>query len=132
MTTALMVRWSVWFGIILAVLMIAMHRVIPLGFSQDPEVRAALAAALIVVALSQPIAGIAFILDGVLIGAGDARYLAIAGTIVTCAYLPFAVWVDLADKSLVWLWAAYGISMLGRGIALWVRARGARWMRLGA
>lgn len=128
----MMVRWGVWFGLLLGVVFVLARTWIPRVFTPDQEVRDQIAAVLIVVAILLPLNGLVFVLDGVLIGAGDARYLAIAGTIVTCAYLPFAVWVDLADKSLVWLWAAYGISMLGRGIALWVRARGARWMRLGA
>ncbi|HHV21084.1 MAG TPA: MATE family efflux transporter [Propionibacterium sp.] len=128
----MMVRWGVWFGVILGVLFLVLRTWIPIVFTGDPAVRELVAAVLIVVAVLLPLNGLVFVLDGVLIGAGDARYLAIAGTIVTLAYLPFAIWVDLTGKSLVWLWAAYGISMLGRGIALWARARGTQWMRLGA
>ena len=40
-TTRLMVRWSIWFGVLLALVIVALHRVVPLGFSQDPDVRAA-------------------------------------------------------------------------------------------
>ena len=42
----------------------------------DPAVRDLLAPVLLVAALGQPIAGVVFVLDGVLIGAGDGRYLA--------------------------------------------------------
>lgn len=128
----MMVRWGVWFGVLLGVIFVLARTWIPWVFTPDRAVRDLIATVLVVVAILLPLNGVVFVLDGVLIGAGDARYLAIAGTVVTCAYLPFAIWVDLAGKSLVWLWAAYGISMLGRGIALWVRARGTRWMRLGA
>ncbi|OLT40323.1 MATE family efflux transporter [Serinicoccus sp. CNJ-927] len=134
--TALMVRWSVWFGVILAVLIVALHRVIPLGFSQDADVRAALAAALLVVAVGQPIAGIAFILDGVLIGAGDTRWLAWAQTAATVAYLPMVLAVRLTGvdgtTGLVWLWVAFTGFMSVRALLMWRRASGERWMVVGA
>ncbi|WP_151523707.1 MATE family efflux transporter [Serinicoccus kebangsaanensis] len=134
--TRLMVRWSIWFGVILAVLIVALHRVIPLGFSQDGEVRSALAAALIVVAIGQPIAGIAFILDGVLIGAGDTRWLAWAQTAATVAYLPMVLGVRLSGVDgtvgLVWLWVAFTGFMTVRSVLMWRRARGEAWMVVGA
>ena len=51
---------------------------IPL-FTTDSAVRSALGPVLLIAALFQPVAGVVFVLDGVLIGAGDARYLAVAG-----------------------------------------------------
>lgn len=135
-TTALMVRWSIWFGLVLAALIIILHRVIPLGFSQDPDVRSALAAALVVVAVGQPIAGVAFILDGVLIGAGDTRWLAWAQTLATLAYVPMvlAVWASgvTGTTGLVWLWIAFDGFMLVRALLLWGRGQGDRWMVVGA
>lgn len=134
--TTLMLRWSVWFGAALTLLVLALHRVIPLGFSQDPDVRTALAAALVVVALGQPIAGIAFILDGVLIGAGDTRWLAWAQTAATLAYLPMVLGVRLSGAEgttgLVWLWIAFTGFMTARALLLWWRARGEAWMVVGA
>ena len=47
-------------------------------------------------------------LDGVLIGAGDGRYLALAGLIALIAYVPAALIVGAPARGLVWLWAAYG------------------------
>lgn len=135
-TTQLMVRWSLWFGLILAAVILILHRVIPLGFSQDPDVRTALAAALVVVALGQPIAGVAFILDGVLIGAGDTRWLAWAQTLATLAYVPMvlAVWASgvTGSTGLVWLWVAFTGFMLVRALLLWGRGQGDRWMVVGA
>ena len=37
---------------------------------------------LLVAAVAQPVAGVVFVLDGVLIGAGDGRYLAWGGIVV--------------------------------------------------
>ena len=134
--TTLMVRWSIWFGVILTGVVLALHRVIPLGFSQDLDVRSALGAALIVVAVGQPIAGIAFILDGVLIGAGDTRWLAWAQTAATVAYLPMVLGVRISGvdgtTGLVWLWVAFTGFMTVRALLLWRRARGERWMVVGA
>ncbi|MGO0575864.1 MATE family efflux transporter [Ornithinimicrobium panacihumi] len=135
-TTAMMVRWSIWFGIALAALIVVLHRVVPLGFSSDPSVRAALAAALLVVALAQPVSGVAFILDGVLIGAGDARWLAVAQTVFLVAYLPMVlgVWASgvTGTAGLVWLWVAFSGFMLVRALGLWWRARGDAWMVVGS
>jgi putative MATE family efflux protein len=134
--TWMMVRWGVWFGVILTGVILALHRVVPLGFSTDPQVRAALAAALVVVAVSQPVAGVAFVLDGVLIGAGDARWLAWAQSAFLLAYLPMvlAVWASgvVGVAGLVWLWVAFTGYMAVRAAGLVWRARGDAWMVTGA
>lgn len=134
--TSTMLRWGLWFGLILTVLILASHRIIPAGFSADPEVRSALAAALIVVAIGQPISAIAFVLDGVLIGAGDTRWLAIAQTGFLLAYLPMIGTLILLDlegtAGLVGLWTAFTGFMLVRAAGLWWRARGDGWLVTGA
>lgn len=132
----LLLRWVVWFGVILGILIAALHQVIPLGFSRDADVQAALAATLLVVAIGCPIAGIAFILDGILIGAGDARWLAWAQGAATLIYLPmvYAVWASGVQgiTGLVWLWIAFNGFMLARAAIMWGRARGDKWLVLGA
>ena len=57
-------------------------------FTTDPAVRSQAMAALLVVALVEPACGVVFVLDGVLMGAGDGPYLAWAmlGTLVV--FLP--------------------------------------------
>ena len=61
-----------------------------------------------VLAVIAPLGAIAFQLDGVLIGAGDARFLALAGLVATAAYVPLAWMVWSSGASLAWLWVAYG------------------------
>lgn len=134
--TSTMVRWGVWFGVLLTVLIVALHQVIPLGFSTDPQVRSALAAALLIVAASQPIAAVAFVLDGVLIGAGDTRWLALAQIGFLLAYLPM-IWLLQASgvtgtEGLVWLWVAFAVFMAVRAGGLALRARGDDWLVVGA
>ncbi len=47
----------------------------------------------LVAALAQPIAGVVFVLDGVLIGAGDGRYLARGGLVTLVVYAPVVLLV---------------------------------------
>lgn len=77
-STALMVRWGVLGGAVLGALVLAMHTVLPTLFTQDEDLRRAIAAGLVVVALGTPLAGYVFVLDGVLLGAGDNRYLSVS------------------------------------------------------
>ena len=60
-------------------------------FTDDPAVHDLLVPVLLVAAIGQPVAGVVFVLDGVLIGAGDGRYLAWAGLVVLAAYAPAAL-----------------------------------------
>ena len=66
----------------------------------------------------QPAAGWVFVLDGVLIGAGDGRYLALASVISVAVFLPAAYAVTVVDLSelagQVALWAAIGVWILAR------------------
>ncbi len=127
-----MVGWGVLAGVVFgAVLWLAAPLYVPL-FSPDPEVQELVRRVLPVIALVTPLSGVVFVLDGVLIGAGDARYLALASVATTVVYVPLAVLVGWSGAGLVWLWAAYCVWMLARGVALAVRSRGTAWMRPGA
>lgn len=130
--TRRLVQAGVVFGVGLGVLVLALSPVLGAVFSSDDEVRRTLAPMLVVLAVSVPLGGFVFVLDGVLIGAGDARYLAITGAINVAVYLPLLVAVTVTDASSLWLWAAFGLGYLGaRAITLGVRARTDRWIVLG-
>ena len=135
--TATMVRWGIGFGVLTGVLLAAVAPWAGLLFTPDAGVQAALTLALWVLAAGQPIAGYVFVLDGVLIGAGDAKYLAIAGLVNLAVYLPllFAVLQSGTDggAGLLWLWAAFAVGyMAARAVTLGLRARTDRWMVLGS
>lgn len=100
-------------------------------FSADTAVLSALPDALLVVAVLQPVAGLVFVLDGILIGAGDARYLAFAGALTLAAYLPLAAVVSATGAGLVGVWLAYGGFLAARLLTLGLRARGDAWLRPG-
>ena len=69
--------------------------------------------------------------DGVLIGAGDQDYLAVAGLAAAAVFGVAAVAVVLGHSGLVALWLAYSLWMLARFVTLTLRARGSRWMVTG-
>jgi putative MATE family efflux protein len=103
------------------------------AFSSDAGIQAQLPAVILVMALGIPLAGYVFVLDGVLIGAGDARYLALAGLIALLVYLPLLAVVVAADAGLPWLWLVFGLGYIGaRAVTLGVRARGNKWIVTGA
>jgi putative MATE family efflux protein len=129
--TARMVTWGRLGGLGAAVLLAALSPWLAHAFSGDDAVHAASVGALLVVAVIQPISGVVFVLDGVLIGAGDGRYLAWAGIVTLVAYAPLAGLVWWLDGSLAWLWAAYGVFMLARMITLVHRERGDAWLVTG-
>jgi hypothetical protein len=79
----------------------------------------------------------------VLIGAGDARYLALAGLVNLAVYAPMLAVVAFSGATgatgatgaagLGWLWVAFGLGyMAARALTLGLRARSDRWMVLGS
>ncbi|MEU7728936.1 MATE family efflux transporter [Streptomyces sp. NPDC040724] len=127
-----MVQWGIASGVVLGLLVVLARPVfIPL-FTSDPAVEAALLPALLVVALSQPVSGIVFVLDGVLMGAGDGRYLARAMLLTLAAFVPAALLVPVVGGGITTLWWAMTLMMLVRMITLRVRARSGRWLIAGA
>lgn len=136
--TALMVRWGVWGGVGLGAVLLALHRVLPALFTQDPAVRGAIAAGLIVVALAQPLSGYVFVIDGVLIGAGDGRWLAGSMALVLLSYVPVITLARAVGGghgpqwAVVTLWLAFTVFMAIRGGFMAWRIRGEAWAVTGA
>ena len=91
--TRTMTRWGIGFGVLTGLLLAIAAPWVGALFTPDPEVGAVLATALWILAAGQPVAGYVFVLDGVLIGAGDARYLALAGLANLAVYAPLLAWV---------------------------------------
>ena len=111
--------WGAWFGVITGALIGALSGVIGLLFTGDPGIAALVQPALIVLAIAQPVCGIVFVLDGVLIGAGDAKYLAIVGILNLVPFVPALVLVavlhPVGAAGLAWLAVAFfGVYMLAR------------------
>ncbi|MFF4156866.1 MATE family efflux transporter [Streptomyces sp. NPDC001678] len=126
-----MVQWGIVSGVVLGALVVAGRSAfIPL-FTSDPTVRDALLPALLVVAVGQPVAGVVFVLDGVLMGAGDGSYLARAMLVVLAVFAPVALLVPALGGGLTALWWAMTLMMTARLVSLWLRARSGRWIVTG-
>lgn len=148
--------WGVATGVVIGILIAAASPWLPALFGADPAVRAAASAALLVAASAMPLAGAVFLFDGVLMGAGDGRYLAVAGLMTLVPYVPAVLAVvaaftgdgqaaqaagsaaaagDVAGSAgparaagLTWLWAAYSWVFMGmRALTTGLRARTDAW-----
>lgn len=129
--TSRMERWGWLSGVVTGLALAALSPLLGRLFTSDEAVLDLLVPVLLVAALAQPLAGIVFVLDGVLIGAGDGVYLAWAQLVTLLLFAP-AAWL-LGGSGLTWLWVAFATCFMGgRAVTLLLRARGDRWMRLGA
>lgn len=127
-----MIELSVLAGVVAAVFVVAVRPVLPELFTDDPEVIALAAFLFWFVAALQPLNGVVFALDGILIGAGDLGYLAVAMGIAFAVFAPAALAVLALGLGIGWLWAAIGLLMTTRAVTLLARFRTDAWIRLGA
>jgi Na+-driven multidrug efflux pump len=127
-----MVEWGVAAGTGFGLLVFAVHGLLPNIFTDDTAVLALTSFLLVWVAAMQPVAGVVFVLDGVLIGAGDLRFLAWAMVAATALFVPVGLGVLGLEIGIGWLWAALYLFMLARAVALGVRFAGGRWAVTGA
>lgn len=130
------IAWGGWFGVALGVVIGGLSGVLGLAFTGDPALAALIVAPLILMAVGQPLAGVVYVLDGVLMGAGDGRYLALVGVLNLVPFLPvlWAISATHAEGSagLSWLSVAFfGVLMTARVLGLGLRVRGTRWMEVG-
>jgi putative MATE family efflux protein len=119
-------------GAILGIAVALLRTVIVPVFTDAVAVQDLAEQALWVVAALQPVAALVFVLDGVLIGAGDSRYLALAMVGATLVYAPCVLGVLVTDSGLLALWLALGVWMLARLAGLGARYLDARWVVTGA
>jgi putative MATE family efflux protein len=132
-TTRRMVRWGVVSGVVTGLLLAAVAPVLGRFFTTDADVVHRLLPVLLVAAIAQPVAGVVFVLDGVLIGAGDGVYLARAGLLTLVLYAPVVLVCAATGAGLVPIWVAFGGVFMGARLAVLLhRARGDRWLVTGA
>jgi putative MATE family efflux protein len=127
-----MVEWGVGSGVVLGLLLVVARPLYVPLFTPDPAVQQQLSHILLLVALTQPVAGLVFVLDGVLMGAGDGTYLAWAMLGTLAAFVPAALAVPALGLGLPGLWWAMNLFMLVRGAFLYGRERTGRWLVTGA
>ncbi|MFJ9375128.1 MATE family efflux transporter [Streptomyces sp. NPDC101455] len=127
-----MVQWGIAVGVVLGLLVILSRPLFLPLFTSDPTVKDTALPALMMVALSQPICGVVFVLDGVLMGAGDGPYLAGAMVVTLAVFAPVALLVPTLGAGLTALWGAMTLMMTVRMLTLLLRARSGRWVVTGA
>ena len=113
--------------------MLALIDVLPRAFTSDPDVIDRAKEIWPLFALMQPANGAVFALDGILIGAGDTRFLmfsmlaAALGVFVPVALLSLAY-----DWGIVGVWAGLVGLIAVRLVTCSWRFRSRRWARVGA
>ena len=127
-----MVQWGIAVGVVLGLLVILSRPLFLPLFTSDPSVKDTALPALIMVALSQPICGVVYVLDGVLMGAGDGPYLAGAMLVTLAVFAPAALLVPTFGGGLTAVWGAMTLMMTVRMLTLLLRARSGRWVVTGA
>jgi putative MATE family efflux protein len=130
--TRRMVELSVMVGFVLGMGLLASRTLIAPLFSEDQEVQRLLASALLIVALLQPLAGWVFALDGVLMGAGDVRYIALAQAATVAVFAPLAWAAVELDLGLNGLWWAIAVWVIARLVVMAWRERSDAWAVSGA
>jgi putative MATE family efflux protein len=127
-----LLRLGAMAGGLVAAGLLAAAPFLPRVFSTDGPVRHAATVALVVAAAVQVPAALAFVLDGILIGAGDVRYLALAMAAATFCFVPCAAAVLASHAGLIALWSALFVFMLARLVGMGRRFLGNSWLVTGA
>lgn len=120
-------RWAVGLGLAAAAITALAAPWIGRWFTTDRAVIEAVTLSLWFVAATQPMNAVTFALDGILVGAGDQRFLAVAMVGAALVYVGIVVAVGVLDGTLAWLWVAQVVFMACRLVALRRRFAGNRW-----
>jgi putative MATE family efflux protein len=128
-----MLEWGVTVGVAFGIGLAALRPwIVPL-FTPDGVVQDLALQVLLVLAAMQPLNAIVFVLDGVLIGAGDVSYLAAAMLVATLGvFAPAAAAVLALGGGLLSLWGALALWMVARCVGMAARFVGSRWQVTGA
>jgi putative MATE family efflux protein len=140
LVTNRLIRWGFLAGGALAAVTGLLSPVIPLVMTSDTSLRSTLWPVIVLLGLTLPLSAFVFVLDGVLIGAGDGKYLAITGLLNVAMYAPMLWLAPLVVfgrdgvnlGGLLALEAAFGIGYIGaRALTLGMRYRGEAWLVVG-
>ena len=124
--------WGVGLGVLASALVLLARPVIPDLFTNDPAVIEQTLGVLLLLAIMQPLAGAAFALDGILIGAGDMRFLAYAMAANTAFFLGLLAIVQFLGGGLTGLWISLALFIAARAVTLGWRIRGDAWIVTGS
>ena len=126
-----MIWLSVVTGAVFSLVLLAFGTVIPRAFTSDAEVLAQCALLWPIFALMQPFNGIVFALDGILIGASDGRYLALAMAAAFFACLGALAVSARLDAGVRGAWLALALLIATRLVLMGARFLRRRWLVTG-
>ena len=126
------ILWSVAIAAGFGVLMFALQDVIPRAFTSDEQVIARAHEIWWLLALLLPLNGAVFALDGILIGAGDTRFLMWGMLAAAAVYIPVALLALHLDWGIVGVWFGLAGLIAVRAITNGTRFAGSRWALTGA
>jgi len=126
-----MIGWSVVVGLGFAVVLAPLSHALPRAFTDDPRVLHQAALLWPFLAAMQPLGGAVFALDGILIGAGDTRYLMWSMLAASAVFVALAALALAFGWGVVGVWAALDVLIAARLALLGPRFARRRWAVVG-
>jgi putative MATE family efflux protein len=126
-----MIGWSVAIGAVFAAVLALLSQVLPSAFTDDPDVLHQAALLWPFLVAMQPLGGAVFALDGILIGAGDTRYLMWSMLAASALFVALAALALAFGWGIVGVWAALDILIATRLALLAPRFARRRWAVVG-
>lgn len=126
-----MIGWSVTIGVGFAVVLAPLSHAIPRAFTGDPRVLHQAALLWPFLTAMQPLGGAVFALDGILIGAGDTRYLMWSMLAASGAFILLAALALSFRWGVIGVWAALDVLIAARLALLGPRFARRRWAVVG-
>ena len=127
-----MIGWSVVAGALFGLVLLALGDVIPRAFTSDAAVIAQAHEIWWIFALLMPANGAVFALDGILIGAGDTRFLMWGMLSAAAVYVPVALLALDQGWGIRGVWAGLAGLILVRLATCGARFASSRWALTGA
>jgi putative MATE family efflux protein len=126
-----MIGWSVAVGTGFALVLLPLSHALPRAFTGDAAVLAQAATLWPLFALMQPLGGAVFALDGILIGAGDTRYLMLSMLAASALFVVVAALALALGWGILGVWAGLDALIAARLALLGVRFASRRWLVVG-
>jgi MATE family, multidrug efflux pump len=126
-----MIGWSVVVGLVFAAVLAPLSYALPRAFTGDPRVLHQAALLWPFLAAMQPLGAAVFALDGILIGAGDTRYLMWSMLAASALFVTLAALALSFDWGVIGVWAALDALIAARLALLGPRFARRRWAVVG-
>lgn len=127
-----MIGWSALLGAGFGLVLLALGGVLPDLFTNDPAVIERAQAVWPLFAATMPLNGAVFALDGILIGAGDTRFLMWGMLVAAAVYVPIALLALAEDWGILGVWAGLAALIGVRLVTCGARFASERWVLTGA